>query len=289
MTPRANWKGVLKIEDLVCAIALYAAASTSERVAFHILNRATGHRVRRRFIDSETGETVEKEDQVKGYEKAAGDDILLEDDEIANVAPESDKIVNVIAFVGLDDIEEVYFDKPYYLVPADIESRSVYALIREGMRSRKVVALARVILFRRMRTLLIQPIERDERGEGLVAMTLNFDYEVLSPSKAFEDIPSSKADEEMVKLAEHIIKTRMGRFDPETFDDRYETALTAIVKAKIEGRRIEPPQKKPPENVIDLMTALRESATLADGAPVSRKRPGNASSSKKTLRKREAN
>jgi len=287
LTPRANWKGVLKIEDLVCPVALYAAASTSERVAFHILNRTTGHRVRRRFIDSETGETVAKEDQVQGYETAAGDDIFLEADEIADIMLESDRIVDVIAFVGCDDIEKVYFDKPYYLVPTDVESYQVYALIREGMRSRKVVALARSVLFRRMRTLLIWPLDKDE-GDGVVAMTLNFNYEVLSPSKAFEDIPSSKVDDEMVKLAEHIIKTKMGHFDPETFDDRYDAALAAIVKAKIEGRRIEPPREKPRENVIDLMTALRESATLAGRGAVARKRPEKRGTGKKTLRKRKA-
>ena len=117
MAPRANWKGFLKIAEVTCPVALYTAASTSERIAFHTINRATGHRVRRQFVDSDTGKPVEKEDQVKGYEVGYGDYVVLEPEEVAAAVPESDKTLSVEAFIAADDIDDVYFDKPYYLSP----------------------------------------------------------------------------------------------------------------------------------------------------------------------------
>ena len=258
MAPRANWKGFLRIAEVTCPVALYTAASTSERIAFHTLNRATGHRVHRIFVDSDTGKPVEKEDQVKGYEVGSGDYIMLEPEEVAQAVPQSDKTLAVEAFIRCPDIDDVYFDKPYYLAPADRHGEEAFALIRDGMRSEKVAALAQTVLFRRVRTLLIRP-----RDNGLVATTLNFHYEVRSAKDAFSEIKDIKLKGEMLELAEHIIKTKMGHFDPSKFDDRYEAALAELVKAKTEGRKIEVHKQPKRENVVNLMDALRESAGLA--------------------------
>ena len=258
MAPRANWKGFLRIAEVTCRVALYTAASTSERIAFHTLNRATGHRVHRIFVDSDTGKPVEKEDQVKGYEVGSGDYIMLEPEEVAQAVPQSDKTLAVEAFIRCPDIDDVYFDKPYYLAPADRHGEEAFALIRDGMRSEKVAALAQTVLFRRVRTLLIRP-----RDNGLVATTLNFHYEVRSAKDAFSEIKDIKLKGEMLELAEHIIKTKMGHFDPSKFDDRYEAALAELVKAKTEGRKIEVHKQPKRENVVNLMDALRESAGLA--------------------------
>jgi len=255
LAPRANWKGYLKVAELACPVALYTAASTSERIAFHTVNRATGNRVRRQYVDSDTGKPVETEDQVKGYEVGSGEFIVLEPEEVASVVPESDKTLAVDAFVARDDIDQVYFDKPYYLAPADKASEDVFALLREGMSETKTAALAQAVLFRRVRTLLITP-----REAGMMATTLSFDYEVRPAAEAFDDIPALKIKGEMLDLAKHIIETKRGTFDPTEFEDRYEAALAELVKAKLEGRTIEKPKARKPEKVIDLMAALRESA-----------------------------
>lgn len=282
MAPRANWKGFLKVGELVCPVALYTAASTSERIAFHMLNRRTGHRLHREFIDSETGKVVEREDQVKGYAAGENDYIALDPEEIAAAVPESDKTLEIDAFVACNEIDELYFDKPYYLTPADRHGVEVFALIREGMKAKKVAAVAETVLFRRVRTLLIRA-----EGEGLVATTLNYDYEVRSAEEAFSEVPAIKLKGEMLELAEHIIKTKSGRFDPKTFDDRYDAALAEVVKAKIEGRKIKPVRPKAKDKVIDLMEALRQSAGK-DEKPAKRKAKKPAAGNKAATGRRKA-
>ncbi|ACB94034.1 Ku protein [Beijerinckia indica] len=286
MTPRANWKGLLKIAEVTCQVALYTAVSTSERIAFHTLNRATGHRVQRRFIDSETGSPVEKADQVKGYETGSRDYVILEPEEIAEAIPETDKILSVSAFIRCDDIDDIYFDKPYYLAPADPHSEESYAVIHEGLRTKNVAALAQTVLFRRLRTVLIRV-----QGRGMIATTLNFDYEVLPAGKAFEDIPTLKVEGEMVELAEHIIQKKIGHFNPAEFDDRYEAGLAELVKAKLEGKEIQAPRKPQRGKVIDLMTALRDSAALVAkkaASSSSGKSKATAPKEKATPRRRKA-
>jgi DNA end-binding protein Ku len=267
MAPRANWKGVLKIAEVICPVSLYTAASTSDRIVFHTLNRATGHRVERQYVDVENEKPVDREDQVKGYEVSEGNYIELTPDEVSAAVPESNKTLSVSAFIGCNEIDDVYFDKPYYLAPSDRVAQEAYAIIREGLRAKKVVAVAQTLLFRRVRTVLIRP-----HGDGLIATTLNFDYEVRAAEDEFREVPDLKIKGEMLELAEHIIDTKMGKFDVTEFDDRYEAALAELVKAKIEGKKI--PRRKEPkeEKVVDLMAALRESAGLksSKGKPASR-------------------
>jgi DNA end-binding protein Ku len=270
MAPRANWKGYLKIAELTCPVALYTAASTSDRIAFHTINRATGHRVHRQFIDVDTGKPVEKDDQVKGYEVGQGDYVMLEPEEVASVVPESDKRLDVSAFISLTEIDDVYFDKPYYLAPSDKTATEAFILIREGMRKKKVAAIAQAVLFRRVRTLLIRADD-----DGLIANTLNFDYEVRSAKEAFDGVPDMKIKGEMLDLARHIIETKKGAFDPSKYEDRYEAALAELVKAKLEGRKIEVRKAPRREKVVDLMAALRESAGLGGKKP-----PAKSSASK---------
>ncbi len=263
---RANWKGFIKFGEVAVAVALYTAASSSERIAFNTLNRATGNRVRREFVDSETGDPVERDDQVKGYEVENGDYVVLEPDEVASAVPDSDKTLKIEAFLPCNEIDDVYFDKPYYLAP-DKMGADAFKLLRDGMRQAKVAALARTVLFRRLRTVLIRP-----HGNGLIGTTLNFDYEVRSSREAFEELPDLKVEGEMLDLAKHIINTKKGSFDAKVFDDRYESAVAELVKAKIEGRSL-PKKKAPPAvNTSDLLQALRESAGIASNRKPKRAR-----------------
>ncbi|RYE51002.1 MAG: Ku protein [Hyphomicrobiales bacterium] len=284
MAPRASWKGRMRLGEIAFGVKLFTAATTSERVALHMVNRKTGNRLRNEMVDSETGKPVADEDEVLGYEVDSGDYLLLEADEIAGAVPQSDKTLPIDNFLPCAKIDTLYFDRPYYLAPADAASVEAFTLLREGMERMKVAALARTVLFRRLRTLLIRP-----EGAGFVANTLNFDYEVRSPEKAFADIPKIEIQGEMLDLAEHIIKTKLGDFDPSSFDDRYDAALAELVQAKLDGRASPRRKEVPRGKVVDLMAALRESAKAVKSTKGSgekgpaEKRP--AASGKTTRRK----
>ena len=254
LAQRALWKGFLTISEITCPVGLYTAASTSDRIAFHMVNRATGHRINRQFVDGETGKPVSREEQVKGYDQGGEDYIILEPDEIAAAIPEGDKSIAIGSFISCNEIDTLFFDKPYHLRPVDRTGAESFALIRAGMLESSVAAIGTALLFRRMRTLLIRPTD-----DGMIATTLNFDYEVQSAEKAFEGVKARKIDAEMLDLARHIIDTKRGQFDPAEFDDRYEEALASLVKAKIEGKA--PPKRAPvkPTPSTDLLEALRQS------------------------------
>lgn len=266
---RATWKGWLKLDELVCPVALYTASSTSERIVLHTINPATGHRARREFVDSRTGKPVPREEQVKGFEIAPDEYLEFEEDEIAALVPEGDKTLNITAFVPVSEVDTLYLDNPYYLTPSSPAGEEVFALIRDGLRAQNAAAIARAVLFRRVRSVLIHPDR-----QGLIADTLNFDYEVRPAEAAFDDLPEIKVEGEMLDLAQHIINTKAGSFDPSTFDDRYEEALAEMVRAKLEGRKLKPMRARKPEKVVDLLSALRESAAMAKKPAPSRRRAG---------------
>lgn len=275
MAARATWKGFLRLGELVSAVGLYTAVSASDRVSLHMVNRKTGNRLSRRFVDSQTGKVVEREAQVKGYEVDSGDFVVLEPDEIAEVTPKGDKALTIESFLPCAEVDDLYFDRPYYLRPADAASQASFAVIREGLRSKQVAAVARAVLFRRPRSLLIRAYD-----EGIIATTLNYDYEVRSAAEAFEDIREVKMEPEMLDLARHIIDTKAGRFQPESFDDRYDAALAELVRAKMEGRKIAAP-KKPAAKVVSLLDALRESAGMAGEKKPAGRKAGSAKSARK--------
>jgi DNA end-binding protein Ku len=277
LSPRASWKGFLKVAELAVPVALYAAASTNERIALHTINRPTGHRVRREFVDAETGETVGRDDQVKGYEVAKDEYVSIEPEEIEAVIPHGDKTVSVSAFVDLAEVDDLYFDKPYYLGPSDRSADDTFTLVCEGMRAAKVAAVAEAVLFRRARTVLIRPF-----GVGLVASTLNYGYEVRSPAEAFSGISAKTISGEMLDLAVHIIKTKQGEFDPREVHDRYEDALAELVKLKLEGKAGRKRASPRIEATVNLIQALRDSA----GA--TRRQSAKTAAKKKTGRRAAA-
>lgn len=287
MAARAVWTGTIKIAELVCPVKMYTAATTSERIALHMVNRATGHRLNRIYVDQKTDKPVEREDQVKGYETHEGSYVVLEPEEIAAAVPNSDKMLNVDNFVACGRIDQTYFDKPYYLLPASDATEDSFVLIREALRAKKAAAIAHTVLFRRLRPVLIRA-----HRKGLIATTLNFDYEVRSSKDAFEDIAKQKIDPEMLELAKHILKTKAGEFSPKNFDDRYEEALAELVKAKIEGRKVVPLKRPEPTKKNDLLEALRLSAGGKDEAgkekPARKKATQKASTAKRTGSDRKA-
>lgn len=272
---RAQWKGHLKVGELSCAVGLYTAASTSERISFHMINDKTGNRLKREFIDSETEELVERDQQVKGFETGNGDYIMIDPEEVAAVVPDSDKLLEAEAFIPCGKVDDVYFDKPYYLVPDDADQDG-FVSIRDALSKTNATAIARTVLFRRMRTVLIRA-----HGKGIIATTLNFEYEVRPSSEAFEDVAKIKVEAEMLDLAKHIINTKKGKFDPAEFEDRYEDALTALVKAKAEGKTLPKPKPVKVSKPNDLLKALRESAGLGKSS-AKKPKAANANTGKKT-------
>lgn len=290
MAPRASWKGFLTVGALSCAVGLYAAASTSERISLHMVSRKTGHRLRRQYVDEETGEPVENDAQVRGYEVSKGEYITIEPEEAAAVLPDNDKTISIDAFLPCDGIDTVYLDRPYFLAPVDEAAAEVFEILKRGMAAQKVAALGEALLFRRVRRLLIRPTEE---GGALLASTLSFDYEVRSAEEAFADVPEVKITAEMRDLATHIIKTKAGTFDPAAYQDRYESALAELVRAKMEGKPLPkaPPRKE--EKVVDLLEALRASAKATGGASgkasgTSKKAPAKAKASKKPAAEKAA-
>lgn len=254
MAPRANWKGYLKLSLVSCAVALFPATTTRDRVRFNVINRETGNRVHYEVVDAETGEEVPQEDRVKGYKVDRDSYVLLEEKELDRVALESTHTIDIESFVERDEVDELYLDESYYLVPDDEVGYEAFAVIREAMRQEGLVGIARVVLYRRERLLMLAP-----RGSGILGTTLRYNTEVRDEHKYIDDIPDTKVSKETLDLAKHILETKKSKFDPSQFEDRYETALKQLIAAKQAGKK--PPTSPAPRasNVISLMDALRRS------------------------------
>lgn len=261
MAPRANWKGYLKLSLVSCAVALFPATSTSQRVRFNILSRKTGHRVRYDVVDAETGDPVPEDERVKGYKVENDAYVLVEDDEFDKVALESTHTIDIESFVPRSEVDAIYLDAPYYLVPDDRIAQEAFAVIREAMKKEDMVGLARVVLNRRERIVMIEP-----RGKGLLVTTLHYKNELRNDAVYFEDIPDLKIGSDMLDLAVHIVETKAAHFDPAKFEDRYEQALAELIQSKRAGQTITPKPSPQPSNVVNLMDALRRSVQSARGA-----------------------
>jgi DNA end-binding protein Ku len=285
MAPRPAWKGYLKLSLVSCAVAMYTATSTSSRVRLHIINRETGNRIRNQAIDAETGDVVENESKVKGYEVDDGRYVLLEEDELDEVALESTHTIDIESFVERSAVDEIYLDESFYLVPNDEVAYEAFAVIREAMRKKDMVGLGRVVTHRRERLLMLQP-----RHKGIVATALRYKSEVRNEDTYFREIPATRVANDMLQLAEHILQQKHGEFDPEEFEDRYEDALKKLIKAKQAGK--EPPAAPAPKpsNVINLMDALRRSAKGQTGndKKADTKSSGRRSGAKRSAHRKKA-
>ena len=262
MAPRPNWKGFLKLSLVSCSVAMYSATSTSQRIRFNIINKKTGNRIRNEVVDTETGDPVDQEDRVKGFKLEGDRYLLLDDDELDNVALESTHTIDIEEFVPVSEIDRIYLDESFYLVPQDDVAQEAFAVIREAMAKEDLVGLARVVVYRRERLLLLQP-----RGKGLMGTALRYVNEVRDEKDYFDEIPDIKVPADMLKLATHILDTKKGHFKPEKFEDRYENALNDLIKAKQAGKAAPTVAEPKQSNVINLMDALRRSAKADRSAP----------------------
>ncbi len=254
MPPRSNWKGYLKLSLVSCPVALFSATSATEKVAFHMLNAETGNRLKQQYVDAETGEVVEREERVKGYEIAKGDYVTVTDEELNEIEIESSHTIDIQSFAARGDIDPVYFDNSYYIAPDDKVGAEAFAVIREAMRVRDVVGVGRAVLYGRERIMMLEP-----RHEGILATSLRYAYEVRNDEAYFDDIPKVEIGKEMLDLALHIIDVKTAKFDPATFKDAYQEAVVDLIRAKRAGRPAPAPRTAAPSNVVNLMDALRRS------------------------------
>jgi DNA end-binding protein Ku len=270
MAPRASWKGYLKLSLVSCPIALYPAASSSERVAFNRINKRTGNRLKQQLVDAETGDVVEKEDIGRGYEIGKGQYLEVEDEEIAKIRIESSHTIAIDTFVPRFEIDDRYLVDPYYIAPTDQVGQEAFAVIRDAIRAKGMVALGHLMLSRREHVVMLEAFDK-----GLLAIILRYSYEVRDQAAYFEDIADLKLPADMKELAAHIVDSKTSHFDPSKFVDHYETALVRLLQAKQAGRVTEAPREEPaPHRVINLMDALRASIgadTMKKPAAASRK------------------
>jgi DNA end-binding protein Ku len=254
VAPRAYWKGYLRLSLVSCPIALYPATSEREKVSFNQINSETGNRIRYRKVDAETGEEVPSDHIIKGYEVAKGEYVEITDEELASVALESTKTIDIDEFVPRDEIDELYNIRPYYIAPDGKVGQDAFVVIRNVIEQMKMVAIGRVVLTSREHVVAIVP-----RGKGLMGTLLRFPYEVRDAGEFFDDIPNVKLTKDMMDLARHIVETKSGHFKPQAFEDHYEDALKVLIEKKAKGEKIEAPKEQPTGKVINLMDALRRS------------------------------
>jgi DNA end-binding protein Ku len=272
---RPYWKGYLKLALVSCPIALHAACSTAERIAFRQINKATSNRLRQQLIDEETREAVAPEHKGRGYEVAKGQYLIVEDAELDAIEIESTHTIEIDSFVPRAQIDQRFFDTPYYVTPSEPVGQEAFAVIREAMRRKRMVALGRLVLSKRERVIALEAYDK-----GLLGTTLRYPYEVRSAEDYFCDLPDLTIAPEMLTLAEHIVDSKAGAFDPSTFRDRYEEALLAHLKAKQTGAV---PERKPTfaaRRVINLMEALRRSVA-EDKKPAAPRRGAPAAPARK--------
>ncbi len=248
-----TWRGHLRLSLVTCPVALHSGISRGGEVHFNLINPKTNNRIKMVTTDPDEG-PVDREDLVKGYEVEPGRYVLLTDEEIKSVRLESTKTIDIERFVAADEIDRLYWNDPYFLVPDGKLANESFAVIREAMKASGQIALGRVVMSTRERIVALEP-----RGRGIIAYTLRSHDEVRDPKEAFAGIPATKVDPAMVAIANKIIEQQEGPFDPEQFTDCYEEALKAMIERKEKGKK--PVSVEDPEdtNVIDLMAALRAS------------------------------
>jgi DNA end-binding protein Ku len=268
MAPRANWKGFLRLSLVTCPVALYPATSESEKISFNQLNRQTGHRIKYLKVDADTGDEVPNEDIVKGYQLEKDQFIEVTKEELEELALESTRTIEIDEFVDRADIDPRYLIRPYYLRPDGKVGHDAFAVIRETIREMDKVAIGRVVLTNREHIIALEPMDK-----GLVGTLLRYPYEVRSEQEYFDEIQDVKVTKDMLDLARHIVNQKAGRFDPEKFEDHYETALVDLINQKRAGKTIRPKERPKGENVVDLMEALRRSVGGAAAETKAPKKP----------------
>jgi DNA end-binding protein Ku len=260
MAPRANWKGFLRLSLVTCPVALYPATSDAEKISFNQLNKKTGHRIKYLKVDADTGKEVSSDEIIKGYKVDTDTYVEVSNNELENIALESTRTIDIDEFVPKSEIDPRYLIRPYYLVPDGKVGHDAFAVIRETIRNMDMVGVGRVVLTSREHIIGLEPL-----GKGLMGTLIRYPYEVRDENEYFDGIKDVKVTKDMLDLAKHIVNQKKAHFEPETFEDHYEEALSELIKAKRQGKAIAHKPRPRGENVVDLMDALKKSLETTEG------------------------
>ncbi len=269
MPARAYWTGRIRLSLVSIPIQLYGATKSGARIAFNQIHEPSGKRIRYEKVVPGLG-PVEAEEIVKGYEVEKGKYVLLTDEEIGDVKLEAKRTIELVQFVGEDEINPVYFDNSYFVAPEDDEDgQEAYVVLRDALKKEKKIGLGQIVIRGKGAIVAIRPADK-----GLLLQTLHYADEVQKADKFFEDVPAKKPDSEMVALATELIEKKTKKFDPKQFHDKYTDALRELIEAKQEKRaprQIE--EAELPSNVINLMDALKRSVGKKGAAGSEEKKP----------------
>jgi DNA end-binding protein Ku len=293
MAARAYWKGQIRLALVSIPVEIFTATKGGATIAFNQIHEPTGKRIKYEKVVPGVG-PVPPEEIVKGYQVEKGNYVLVEDEELEAVKLESKKTLELTQFVEHDEIDVLYYEKPYYVVPADDLAEEAYIVLREALRRTKKVAIGQLALRGREYVVSLKPC-----GRGIVLETLRYADEVNRARDYFREIDDAKPDEELLDLAETLIEKKSAPFDPAKFHDRYIDAVRDLIEQKRKGKTVSAEDEPAPargSNVIDLMAALKKSLDkpgATTGAeekpkakPAARKPPAKKAPAKEPARKR---
>jgi DNA end-binding protein Ku len=286
MASRSTWKGFLKLSLVSCPVQLQPATTRGNRIAFHNLNKATHNRIEMRPHDAESGEEVDRERLVRGYEVEEGRFVLIEEQDLEAIETEASRTIDLTSFVDRDEIDPIYLDSPYYMAPDGPAADETFRVVHAALEQRKKAGIGRVVLGNRERIVVVET-----RGEGMLLTTLRTADEVRADRDYFAEISAMQPDPDMIELATEIITRREGKFDPARFEDRRQAGLNKLVEAKIAGAAPVTPEsseKRPSATVVDLMAALKRSLEDAPADRATRKPPKKAPGKRSPGRKTTA-
>lgn len=279
---RPYWSGQIQISLVSFGVKLFVATEAKGEIHFHQISRRTGERVRHQKVlasaleqsPDEAAEPVEKDEIVKGYEYRKGEYIAIEPSEIENLRVPSKHTIEVAQFVGLDELDPEYLEKPYFVVPEDDVQAEAFAVVRKALRKTKKAALGKIAFGGREHVIAITAPD-DDKLAGMMAYTMRYQEELRDPAEYFRDIKKVAVDEDSLELAETLIKKKTAKFDPAKFTDGYEAALKELVEAKVKHAPIPKDETSAPKrgNVVNLMDALRKSVSGNDGWETKKKPP----------------
>jgi DNA end-binding protein Ku len=256
MAARAYWKGQIRLALVSIPVEIFSATKSGASIAFNQIHEPTGKRIKYEKVVPGVG-PVDPEEIVKGYQYEKGSYVLVNDEELEAVKLESKKTLELTQFVDYDDIDVLYYEKPYFVVPADDLAEEAFIVLREALRRTRKVGIGQLALRGREYLVSVKPC-----GRGLVLETLRYADEVNKARDYFRDIAEHKPDEDLLDLAETLIERKTAEFDPSKFHDRYIEALHDLIERKRKGKTLQTEEDDTPAkgtNVIDLMAALKRS------------------------------
>jgi DNA end-binding protein Ku len=281
MAARPYWKGQIRLALVSIPVEIYTATKSGATIAFNQIHEPTGKRIKYEKVVPGVG-PVDPDEIVKGFQYEKGSYVLLEDEEIEAVKLESKKTLELTQFVDVHEIDPLYYEKPYYVVPADDLAEEAYVVLREALRDTGKAGLGQMAMRGREYVVSIKPC-----GRGILMETLRYADEVNKAQGYFRDIDDIRPDPELLELAEALIDRKTAKFDPGKFHDRYVDALHDLIERKRKGKTISTEEEPAPSrgsNVIDLMAALKRS--VEKPGETAKKNPARKSAAKKPAAKR---